>query len=125
MKVVMLVLYIPIYNFCVYLFLNNTQYNTTHILANELVINSCSDKVDIALISDKRLIELHRQETNSDFCVGDIYFGRVKKAMDGLNAAFVDVGYEKDGFLHYHDLGSQFRSLVRYIKNKKQLITQE
>lgn len=85
-------------------------------MTNELVINSSSSKVDIALLSDKRLIELHRQQSNSDFCVGDIYLGRVKKVMDGLNAAFVDVGYGKDGFLHYQDLGSHFNSLTRYVK---------
>lgn len=64
----------------------------------DLVINSTPNEVVIALLNDKRLVELHREKNNSKFSVGDIYFGKVKKVMTGLNAAFVDVGYEKDAF---------------------------
>jgi len=82
---------------------------------NELVINSVPNEVTIALLDNKRLIEIHREKKNSNsFSVGDIYLGRVKKVMAGLNAAFVDVGYEKDAFLHYLDLGPQVASLNKY-----------
>ena len=74
---------------------------------NELIIDSTPSEVVIALLSDKRLVELNREKSNNNFSVGDIYLGRVKKVMPGLNAAFVDVGYEKDAFLHYLDLGPQ------------------
>ena len=80
----------------------------------ELVINSAPNEVVIALLHDKRLVELHREKNNSKFSVGDIYLGKAKKVMTGLNAAFVDVGYEKDAFLHYLDLGPQVRSLIKY-----------
>jgi ribonuclease G len=80
----------------------------------ELVINSTPNEVVIALLHDKRLVELHREKNNSKFSVGDIYLGKAKKVMTGLNAAFVDVGYEKDAFLHYLDLGPQVRSLIKY-----------
>jgi len=74
-------------------------------------------EVSIAILEDKSLVEF-QQETNSvSFSVGDIYLGRVHKLMPGLNAAFVDVGYEKDAFLHYLDLGNQFNSLNTYTKN--------
>jgi ribonuclease G len=82
----------------------------------ELVINSTPGEVIIALLSDKRLVELHREKNNTRFAVGDIYLGRAKKVMTGLNAAFVDVGYEKDAFLHYLDLGPQARSLNKYVE---------
>jgi ribonuclease G len=62
----------------------------------ELVINSTPTEVVIGLLNDKRLIELHKEKNNIKFSVGDIYLGKVKKVMTGLNAAFVDVGYEKD-----------------------------
>lgn len=87
---------------------------------NELVINSSPNEVVIALLENKRLVELHREKGNNAFSVGDIYLGRVKKVMPGLNAAFVDVGYEKDAFLHYLDLGPQVESLNKFLKNTRQ-----
>lgn len=83
---------------------------------NELIINSNPTEVVIALLSDKRLVELQKEKSNNNFSVGDIYLGRVKKVMSGLNAAFVDVGYEKDAFLHYLDLGPQALSVSKYTK---------
>jgi ribonuclease G len=82
----------------------------------ELIIDSHASEVDIALLEDKLLVELHKEKTNNNYAVGDIYLGKVKKIMPGLNAAFVDVGYEKDAFLHYLDLGPQIRSLNKYVK---------
>jgi ribonuclease G len=85
-------------------------------LNNELIIDSTPSEVVIALLNDKRLVELNRERSNNNFSVGDIYLGRVKKVMPGLNAAFVDVGYEKDAFLHYLDLGPQANSFCKYTK---------
>lgn len=80
----------------------------------ELIINSTPAGVEIALLEDKLLVELNKEKVNKEFSVGDIYLGKVKKIMPGLNAAFVDVGYEKDAFLHYLDLGPQVQSLIKY-----------
>ncbi|MCF8367565.1 MAG: Rne/Rng family ribonuclease [Bacteroidales bacterium] len=77
----------------------------------ELIINSGSSGVEIALLEEKSLVELHKEKSDTSFAVGDVYLGKVRKIMPGLNAAFVDVGYEKDAFLHYLDLGPQIRSL--------------
>src|SRR5699024_8919580 len=54
-----------------------------------------------------------------NFVVGDVYLAKIRKALPGLNAAFVNVGYEKDGFLHYHDLGPQVSSLLKFLKGAK------
>lgn len=83
---------------------------------NELIIDVSQSEMSIALLQDKQLVELSKEKSNSKFSVGDIYLGRVKKIMPGLNAAFVDVGYERDAFLHYLDLGPQFQSLNDYVK---------
>lgn len=83
----------------------------------ELIIDAGLSEVNIALLEDKDLVELNKEKSNSSFAVGDIYLGRVKKIMPGLNAAFVDVGYEKDAFLHYLDLGPQVNSLNKLLKN--------
>ena len=82
----------------------------------ELIINASSSEVEISLLEDKFLVELHKEKNNNNYSVGDVYLGRVKKIMPGLNAAFVDVGYEKDAFLHYLDLGPQVRSLNKFSK---------
>jgi ribonuclease G len=71
----------------------------------------------LALLRDGRLIELHEERGSSDFVVGDIYLGKIRRLSPSLNAAFVDVGYEKDAFLHYLDLGSTFGSLNKYTKD--------
>lgn len=89
-------------------------------LQKDLIIQSNNGGVTIALTEDKLLTELHQEQISNEYAVGDIYLGRVKKIMPGLNAAFIDVGYEKDAFLHYLDLGPQVRSLLKYshlIKN--------
>lgn len=82
----------------------------------DLVISSKPSEDVIALLEDKRLIELHKEKSNNNYSVGDIYLARIKKVMPGLNAAFVDVGYGKDAFLHYLDLGPNFSTLNKYVK---------
>ena len=82
----------------------------------ELVINSTPEGVEIALLEDKKLVELHFERGSDQFAVGDLYLGKVKKLMPGLNAAFIDVGYEKDAFLHYTDLSPYLKSLIKFTK---------
>lgn len=85
-------------------------------MKTELVISASSDQADIALLEDGRLQELIKEKGDDSFSVGDVYLGTVKKLATGLNAAFVDVGYEKDAFLHYHDLGPQIKSWQTYLR---------
>ncbi|HRN42601.1 MAG TPA: ribonuclease E/G, partial [Vicingus sp.] len=82
----------------------------------ELIIDSTPKEVVIAILSNGKLLELHKEKINNNFSVGDIYLAKVKKIMPGLNATFVNVGYEKDAFLHYLDLGPNFHSFVKYTK---------
>ena len=85
-------------------------------MTSELVVDVQPKEVSIALLEDKSLVELQSEGRNISFSVGNMYLGRIKKLMPGLNACFVDVGYEKDAFLHYLDLGPQFNSLEKFIK---------
>jgi ribonuclease G len=80
----------------------------------ELIINAAPSGVEIALLEDKKLVELHQESHDASFTVGDLYLGKVKKLVPGMNAAFVDVGFEKDGFLHYTDLSPYVRSLIKF-----------
>jgi len=82
----------------------------------ELIVRSSSEAVDFALLKDGKLTELYKEEDSNDFAVGDILIAKVRKPVTGLNAAFVNVGYEKDAFLHYHDLGPQLASMLKFIK---------
>ena len=85
-------------------------------MRTELVISASSDRADIALLEGGRLQELIKEKGDDSFSVGDVYLGTVKKLATGLNAAFVDVGYEKDAFLHYQDLGPQLNSWQSYLR---------
>ena len=80
----------------------------------DLIIDVNDSEVSIALLEDKQLTELNKEKRTVRFAVGDIYLGKVKKIMPGLNAAFINVGYERDAFLHYLDLGAQFRTQQKY-----------
>ena len=82
----------------------------------ELFVNVTPEEMVIALTEDKRLVELRKEKRNVQFEVGDVYIGKVRKVMQGLNAAFVSVGYEKDAFLHYLDLGPQFRTQQKFLQ---------
>jgi len=83
-------------------------------LTKELIINAAPQGVEIALLEDKKLVELHNEKADASFAVGDLYLGKVKKLIPGLNAAFVDVGFEKDAFLHYTDLSPYVRSILKF-----------
>ena len=85
----------------------------------ELVVRSSSSTVDFALLKDGKLIELHKEEDGNSFSVGDIFLAKIRKPVTGLNAAFVNVGYDKDAFLHYHDLGPQLSSLLKFVKKAR------
>ena len=86
-------------------------------MSTELVIDVTPSEIAIALLENKQLVELNKEKRNLQFAVGDIYLAKVKRIMPGLNAAFVDVGYDKDAFLHYLDLGPQFRTLNKFGKS--------
>ncbi len=85
-------------------------------MKSELIVDVCPNEVAIALTEDDRLMEVNREQRGKDtFAVGNIYYGRVKKVMPALNAAFVDVGHEREAFLHYLDLGSGFLTTQKYV----------
>ena len=82
----------------------------------EVIVDVQPKKIAIALTEDKRLVEYQEEEQQASFNVGNIYYARVRKLMPGLNACFVNVGHERDAFLHYLDLGPQFNSFAKYLK---------
>jgi ribonuclease G len=83
---------------------------------SEIVVDVTPNEVSIAILEDKALVEFQKESRNDAYAVGDIYFGKVKKLLPGLNAAFIDVGYKKEGFLHYQDLGTNFNTQQKYLK---------
>ena len=82
----------------------------------ELIISSDVSEVNIVLLEDKQLVEFHKEQKNNNISVGDVYLGRIKKILPGLNAAFVDIGNKKEAFLHYLDLGPNILSLIKFTK---------
>ncbi len=88
-------------------------------MKSELIIDVRPKEVSIAVLEDRRLVELQREKQNIAYSVGDIYLGRVKKIMPGLNAAFVDIGHKKEAFLHYRDLGANFKTAKSFIQAQR------
>ena len=83
----------------------------------DLIIDVGQSEISIALLENKRLIELNREKTEGrGYSVGDVYLGRVKKILPSLNAAFVDIGDEKDAFVHYLDLGLNFKAFDSFVR---------
>lgn len=85
-------------------------------MTSELIIDAQPKEVTIALLEDQKLVEFQKEGQDSKYSVGNIYAGKVKKIMPALNACFVDVGHEREAFLHYQDLGKHFLSLEKYVK---------
>ncbi len=86
-------------------------------MKKELIVSYEDERTKIALLEDGRLFELHEELDKSDFVVGDLFLGKVKKLAPNLNSAFVNIGYEKDAFLHYQDLGPDFMSYKKFVKD--------
>jgi ribonuclease G len=85
-------------------------------VTSELVVDVQPKEISIAVLEDKKLVEYQKEACNISFSVGDVYLGRIKKLMPGLNAAFVDVGYKKDAFLHFQDLGPDINTQLKYLQ---------
>ena len=85
-------------------------------MSSDLIIDVTPSEIVIALQENKKLVELSRERSGAKFAVGDIYLGKVKKIMPSLNAAFINVGYSKDAFLHYLDMGPQFATLNKFLR---------
>ncbi len=85
-------------------------------MTSEVIIDVQPKDISIALLEDKQLVEYQKEQRTASFSVGNIYVAKVKKLMPGLNACFVDVGAERVAFLHYLDLGTQFYSYEKYLK---------
>ena len=86
-------------------------------MRSELVVNVQPNEILTALLEDTRLVSLQKETRDESYTVGNLYLAKVKKLMPGLNAAFVNVGYEKDAFLHYLDLGANFKTYSQYLKD--------
>ena len=84
-------------------------------MTKELIISVKDDEMQLALTEDKQLVEIHKDKNDNIYSVGDIFVGRVRKIMQGLNAAFIDLGPDKDGFMHYLDLGLNYKSCTKYL----------
>ena len=81
----------------------------------QLLMNKIGDEIQVALVEEGRLAELTIEHPESRRSIGDIYLGRVHKVVEGLKAAFVDIGQKSDGFLHFSDVGTtseDYRALI-------------
>ena len=89
-------------------------------MRSELVVDVTPTDISTALLEDGRLVSIQRESRNASYAVGNLYLAKVKKLLPGLNAAFVNVGYGKEAFLHYLDLGSQFSTYSKYVASVRE-----
>ena len=85
-------------------------------MTSEVIVDVTKQDISIALLEDKRLVEYQREGRSEHFSVGNIYLAKVRKLMPGLNACFVNVGYERDAFLHYLDLGTRYKTQEKFLQ---------
>ena len=85
-------------------------------MTSEVIVDVTKQDISIALLEDKRLVEFQREGRSEHFSVGNIYLAKVRKLMPGLNACFVNVGYERDAFLHYLDLGTRYKTQEKFLQ---------
>jgi ribonuclease G len=84
-------------------------------MKKQILMNQQGDEIQVAIVEDGRLAELFIDRPDRSRTVGDIYLGRVQKVVEGLQAAFIDIGQEQDGFLHFSDVGTtseEYRALI-------------
>ena len=84
-------------------------------MTSEVIVDVQKKDISIALLEDKRLVEFQQEGRSEQYSVGNIYLAKIRKIMPGLNACFVNVGYERDAFLHYLDLGVRYRQFEHYL----------
>lgn len=84
-------------------------------MTSEVIVDVQKKDISIALLEDKRLVEFQKEGRSEQYSVGNIYLAKVRKIMPGLNACFVNVGYERDAFLHYLDLGVRYKQFEHYL----------
>jgi ribonuclease G len=73
-------------------------------MKKEIFINSGSNEIRIAILEESKLTEFFTESSENERNVGDIYFGKVAKVMKGIRAAFIDIGFSQDAFLHFSDI---------------------
>jgi ribonuclease G len=85
-------------------------------LHKEIVINAESLETRIAVQENGRLEEFTIERTTEERLVGSIFKGKVRNLQDDLKAAFVDIGFEKNAFLHYWDIVPSFDNSVEVVE---------
>lgn len=82
-----------------------------------LVINCSTDQIQYAMLEDKRLTYYTHFYTGKEYLFGDFYVGKVKKIMPSLNAAFLEIGFEKTAFLHFSDLTPSIKNKLSFTQH--------
>lgn len=77
----------------------------------EIIINSTNEDTRIAIMESSKLVEIFVERPDHERMVGDIYKGKVRKVVKGMQAAFIDIGFPQDGFLHFSDMGDNMNQL--------------
>ena len=90
-------------------------------MKNQIIIHSSGKQTRVALLENGELAQLFIESEDNQRTVGDIYLARVHKVMSGIRAAFIDVGMEKDAFLHFSDAGDHLGQYIKMMNGEKSI----
>jgi ribonuclease G len=90
-------------------------------MKNQIIIHSSGKQTRVALLENGELAQLFIESEENQRTVGDIYLARVHKVMSGIRAAFIDVGMEKDAFLHFSDAGDHLGDYIKMMNGPKSI----
>ena len=87
-------------------------------MKQDIIINSTTSEARIALLEDDLLVELYVERPDAERMIGSIYKGVVRKVMSGISAAFIDIGFSQDAFLHFSDFSGRSELRRRVVDEK-------
>ena len=89
-------------------------------MSKEIIINASIGETRIAILEDKKLVELFVEKPERERMVGDIFLGKVVNVVKGMRAAFVNIGQKQDAFLHFSDIGESFSTVSAMIDREEE-----
>ena len=70
---------------------------------SELIVNDNEKKIDVCMLENGSISEIYSYESGEESILGNIYIGKVRDVVDGMQAAFIDIGLEKNAFIAIKD----------------------
>ena len=88
-------------------------------MQTEIIISSSTSQNRVAIIEEGVLVDFFVDNPEKRRLVGNIYFGKVARVLPGIRAAFIDIGFKHDAFLHFSDIGNSFKDFQSVLDDEE------